>query len=698
MTGVRSDEVPEDIRARVQELHAELHHHAQRYYVDDDPEIADDEYDALLDELRAIEAAHPELVTPDSPTQKVGGAPVSSLVKVTHRQPMLSLANARTEEELRSWVTRMRNHLAREGIEDPGFDFVCEPKVDGLAMSLLYRNGVLERGATRGDGEIGEDVTHNLRTIPTIPQRIDDAPELLEVRGEVYMSLQDFADLNERRAEQGLSTFMNPRNSAAGTIRQLDPKLAAERPLSFWAYGVGVTDGLRFDSHHDSLQWLRDRRFPVNDDIVVLDDEDAVVRQCLAWQERRAGLDFEIDGVVIKVDELELQRRLGVVGRDPRWAIAWKFPPTMKVTKLLDIMWNVGKFGDLHPFAVLEPVHVGGVTVKLATLHNEEDLHRRDIRVGDEVIVLRAGDVIPQVLSPAPHAVEHEDRAAPPQPPASCPDCGTPTVKPEGSVFTMCPNRACPGRQWQLLKHFVSRGAMDIDGLGETQVARLMKEGLIATAGDFYRLTSERLQQLEGFGQVSADRMIAAIQASKAAPFSRVLFAIGLEEVGFVTGRSLAQQLRTIDALIAATPEEIAATPGVGPIMAQRIAAQLRDPQMLELIEDLRAVGLQLEEEGPPPGAGALSGLTFVLTGSLPTLTREQATERLVAQGAKVTGSVSKKTSYVVAGEAAGSKLEKAERLKVPVIDEAALLELLEHGPPTPPAPEESGDGEAPAG
>jgi DNA ligase (NAD+) len=607
---------------------------------------------------------------------------------------MLSLANARTEEELRGWVTRMRNHLAREGIEDPDFDFVCEPKVDGLAMSLLYRDGVLERGATRGDGEIGEDVTHNLRTIPTIPQRIDDAPPLLEVRGEVYMSLQDFADLNERRAEQGLSTFMNPRNSAAGTIRQLDPKLAAERPLSFWAYGVGVTDGLRFGSHHDSLQWLRDHRFPVNDDVVVLDDEDAVVRQCLAWQERRAGLDFEIDGVVIKVDELELQRRLGVVGRDPRWAIAWKFPPTMKVTKLLDIMWNVGKFGDLHPFAVLEPVHVGGVTVKLATLHNEEDLHRKDIRVGDEVIVLRAGDVIPQVLSPAPHAVEHEDRAAPPQPPANCPDCGTPTVKPEGSVFTMCPNRACPGRQWQLLKHFVSRGAMDIDGLGETQVARLMKEGLIATAGDFYRLTSEQLQQLEGFGQVSADRMIAAIQASKAAPFSRVLFAIGLEEVGFVTGRSLAQQLRTIDALIAATPEEIAATPGVGPIMAQRIAAQLRDPQMLELVEDLRAVGLQLEEEGPPPGAGALSGLTFVLTGSLPTLTREQATERLVAQGGKVTGSVSKKTSYVVAGEAAGSKLEKAERLKVPVIDEAALLELLEHGPPTPSAPEESGDGD----
>ena len=682
-----TQEIPDDIAARAQALHTQLHHHAKRYYVDDDPEIADDDYDALLDELRGIEAAYPQLVTLDSPTQKVGGAAVSSLVKVIHRLPMLSLANARTEEELRAWVTRMRNHLAREGIEDPNLRFVCEPKVDGLAMSLLYVDGRLQRGATRGDGEVGEDVTHNLRTIPTIPGRLaPDAdaavPPLVEVRGEVYMSLQDFADLNERRAQRGLSTFMNPRNSAAGTIRQLDPKLAAERPLSFWAYALGVTEDLSFDTHHDSLRWLRGHGLPVNEDIVVLDDEDAVVRQCLAWQERRAGLDFEIDGVVIKVDSLELQRRLGVVGRDPRWAIAWKFPPTMKVTRLLDVMWNVGKFGDLHPFAVLEPVAVGGVTVKLATLHNEEDLHRKDVRVGDEVIVLRAGDVIPQVLSPAPHAVEREDRAAPPQPPEQCPDCGTPTVKPEGSVFTMCHNRACPGRQWQLLKHFVSRGAMDIDGLGETQVARLMKEGLVASAGDFYRLRSEQLQALEGFQQTSADRMIAAIGASKAAPFARVLFAIGLEEVGFVTGRSLAQHLRTIDALMAATPEEIAATPGVGPIMAQRIADQLRDRQMRALIEDLRSVGLQLAEEGPPPGDGALSGLTFVLTGGLPTLTREQATERLVAQGAKVTGSVSKKTSYVVAGEAAGSKLDKAQRLGVPILDENALLELLEHGPP----------------
>ena len=324
---------------------------------------------------------------------------------------MLSLANARSEEELRDWVGRMRNHLAREGIENPDFAFVCEPKIDGLAISLLYRDGVLERGATRGNGEVGEDVTHNLRTIPTIPLRIEDAPPLLEVRGEIYMSLPDFAALNERRAEAGLSTFMNPRNSAAGTIRQLDPKLTAERPLSMWCYGVGAHEGITFDSHWHSLEWLREHGFRINGDVVRLESEEEVVKQCLAWQDRRGALDFEIDGVVVKVDQLELQRRLGVVGRDPRWAIAWKFPPTTKVTELKDIMWNVGKFGDLHPFAVLEPVHVGGVTVKLATLHNEEDLARKDIRVGDEVIVLRAGDVIPQVVSPAPHAVEKKGRA-----------------------------------------------------------------------------------------------------------------------------------------------------------------------------------------------------------------------------------------------------------------------------------------------
>ena len=667
------------VRRRVAELHEQLHEHGRRYYVLDDPVIGDDEYDALLDELRALEREHPELVTPDSPTQRVGGEPVSALAKVEHAQPMLSLANARSAEELRAWIARMRGHLAREGIEDPRFEFVAEPKIDGLAISLLYRDGVLERGATRGNGVSGEDVTHNLRTIPTIPLRVEGAPALLEVRGEVYMSLPDFAALTERRAEAGQSTFMNPRNAAAGTVRQLDPRLARERPLSMWCYGVGHVEGMRFTSHWEILTWLRGHGFRVNADVKLLAGEDEVVEQCLAWERRRGALDFEIDGVVVKVDDLELQRRLGVVGRDPRWAIAWKFPPTTKVTTLHDVQWNVCKFGDLHPFAVLEPVQVGGVTVKLATLHNEEDIARKDLRVGDDVIVLRAGDVIPQVLSPAPHAAERADRAPLPRPPERCPSCGTPTVKAEGAVFTRCPNRGgCPGQQLQLLKHFASRGAMDIEGLGEERVLQLHRAGLIRTAGDLYRLSAEQLMALEGFGEVSARRLIDAIAATRDRPFGLVLFAIGLEEVGYVTGRNLAQQFRSIDALLAASPEEIAHTPGVGPKMAESIAAQLAAPAMRELIADLRAQGLQFALEGPPPGEGPLSGRTFVLTGTLPDLTREHATERIIAAGGRVTSSVSKKTDYVVAGESPGSKLEKAERLGLAVIDETGLLGLLD--------------------
>jgi DNA ligase (NAD+) len=670
-----------DVAERAAELRREIEHHNHRYYVLDDPEVGDDVYDALLEELRRIEAEHPELRRPDSPTQRVGAEPVSRLEKVTHPQPMYSLANVRSADELRGWIARMRGHLAREGIEDPSFAFVAEPKIDGLAISLLYEDGVLVRGATRGNGEVGEDVTHNLRTIPAIPLRVDGAPPLLEVRGEVYMSLPDFAALNARRAEQGLSTFMNPRNSAAGTIRQLDPALAAERPLSMWCYGVGALEGLRFSGHWESLEWLREHGFRVNGDVKRIEGEDDVVDQCLHWQERRGALDFEIDGVVVKVDDLELQRRLGVVGRDPRWAVAWKFPPTTAVTRLHAIQWNVGKFGDLHPFAELEPVHVGGVTVKLATLHNEEDLARKDIRPGDDVIVLRAGDVIPQVLSPAPHAVERPDRSPPPKPPAECPVCGTPTVKEEGSVFTKCPNRDCPDRRWQLLKHFVSGGAMDVEGLGEKQVAMLQKAGLVRTPADFFALRREDLLGLDGVGEVSATNLVAAIERARTRPFGTVLFAIGIEGVGFVTGRNLAQHFGSIDALLAATPEQIAETPGIGPKVADLIHRQLHDPQMLALIDALRPF-VRIEEEGARPGEGRLRDLTFVLTGTLPDLTREQATERITAAGGRVTSSVSRKTSYVVAGESRGSKREKAERLGVPVIDEAGLLALLEHGPP----------------
>ena len=668
------------LEQRVAELRRQLEHHGHRYYVLDDPEIGDDAYDLLLDELRVIEGEHPELLAPDSPTQRVGGTPISKLEKVGHLLAMLSLANVRSAEELRAWIARMRSHLAREAIEDPEFQYVAEPKIDGLAISLVYRDGVLERGATRGNGEIGEDVTHNLRTVPSIPLRIDDAPPLVEVRGEVYMALSDFTALNARRAAAGLSTFMNPRNSAAGTIRQLDPALAAERPLSVWCYGIGAIEGLRFGSHWEGLEWLRAHGFRVNSDVKRLTTEDDVVAQCRAWQERRGALDFEIDGVVVKVDDLELQRRLGVVGRDPRWAVAWKFPPTTAVTRLHSVEWNVGKFGDLHPFASLEPVHVGGVTVKLATLHNEEDLARKDIRSGDDVIVLRAGDVIPQVVSPAPHAVEQPDRSPPETPPAACPVCGTPTVKEEAKVFTKCPNRDCPERRWQLLKHYV--GAMDVDGLGEKQVKTLQDAGLVRTAADYYRLTKAQLLELDGVGELSAENLLRSIADSRERPFGSVLFAVGIEGVGYVTGRNLAQQFRSIDNLLAATPEQIAGTPGIGPVVARLIADQLADEQTRALIDDLRPY-VQLEVEGAPPGEGALNGLTLVLTGTLPDLTREQATERILAAGGRVTSSVSKKTDYVVAGEAAGSKLEKAERLGVPVLDEPALLDLLERGQQT---------------
>jgi DNA ligase (NAD+) len=670
-------ELPAEALERAAELRTQLEYHAHRYYVLDDPEIGDEQYDHLLDELRALEAAHPQLQSPDSPTQRVGGGAVERLQKVRHLEPMLSLGNVRSEQELRAWVERMRAHLAREGIAQASFKYVVEPKIDGLAISLVYRDGVLERGSTRGDGEIGEDVTHNLRTIGAIPLRVEDAPPLLEVRGEVYMSLRDFTALNERRAEAGESTFMNPRNSAAGTVRQLDPADAAKRPLSIWCYQVGVTEGLSFSTHSQALGWLREHGFRVNQGIRVLEDEEQVIAQCQEWERRRGELDFEIDGAVVKVDELELQRRLGAVGRDPRWAVAWKFPPTTAVTRLERVMWNVGKFGDLRPYAVLEPVTVAGVTIKLATLHNEQDIVRKDIRAGEDVIVVRAGDVIPQVISPAPHVVERARRPPRPRPPKRCPFCATPTVKPAEGVFTKCPNRDCPGRAWQLLKHFVSRGAMDIEGLGEKQVALLQERGMLRNAADFYRLSEQQLTELEGFGEVSARKALAAIESSKQRPFARVLFALGIEEVGEITARNLVARLRNVDALLAASPQELAETPGVGEKMAELIHSQLQDERMRALIAQLRELGLSFAESGPAPAHGPLAGKTLVLTGTLPALSREQATERIMAAGGRVSGSVSAKTDYLIAGESAGSKLEKAERLGVAVLDEAALLALL---------------------
>ena len=664
---------------RAAELRRQLEHHNRRYYVLDDPEVSDAEYDALLGELREIEAEHPELLTPDSPTQRVGAKPLEKFEQVRHLQPMLSLANARNEDELRAWETRMHNLLKRQGVEEARIEYVAEPKIDGLAISLVYENGVLTRGATRGDGEIGEEVTQNLRTIKSIPLRVEGAPPLLEVRGEVYLPRSDFAKLNEQRAAAGEPTFANPRNSAAGSIRQLDPQLAAARPLSMWSYGVGVVEGLSLATQFEWLEWLREHGFKVSPDVAVYNDIEPLAAACRAWEARRDSLDFEIDGVVVKVNDLELQRSLGVVGREPRGAIAWKFPPMTATTTLRSVEWNVGRTGHMIPFANLEPVQVSGVTVKLATLHNEEDLRRKDVRDGDEVIVMRAGDVIPQVVSPTAKAQKRKGRSKPPAPPERCPRCDTPTIKPDEGVWTICPNKAgCPGQVLQAVKHFV--GAMDIDGFGEETVIRFLREGVIQNAADIYELKAEQLVELEGFGELSANNLIASIEQSKQQPFHRVLYGLGIQDVGWVTARALANQFRSMDALLAASEEEIQETEGVGPVTARTVAETLDEDRTRELVERLRGFGLQLEQEGGPPQAekGPLAGKTLVLTGTLPNMTREDATERIEAAGGKVTGSVSKKTDYVVAGDdPGGSKFTKAQELGTTILDEAGLLELL---------------------
>jgi DNA ligase (NAD+) len=656
-----------DAEKRAAELRRELERHNRLYYVHDEPEIGDDTYDALLDELRAIEVEHPELRTPDSPTQRVGAPPLDRFERVEHHEQMLSLGNARNEEELRAWENRLANHLKRLDIAASQFSYTTEPKIDGLAVSLTYEDGVLVRGATRGDGRIGEDVTQNLRTIGAVPLRIADAPELIEVRGEVYLPIPAFKALNERRAEAGEPTFANPRNSAAGSIRQLDPSLAAERPLSTWFYGIGGVRGLDLATHMDKVNPETERHEGV----------EGVVKRCRRWEERREELDYEIDGVVVKVDERALWRELGVVGREPRWAIAWKFAPTTATTQMNRVVWNVGRTGHLVPFAMLEPVHVGGVTVTTATLHNEEDLERKDVREGDEVVVMRAGDVIPQVVSPK--LPRRNPRARKPKPPKRCPACGTPTEKREG-VFTICPNRSgCPGQSFQHVKHFVSKGAMDIDGLGEKLAMRFLQEGLIEDVADIYELREERLVDLEGFKERSAQNLVVSIEASRERPFKRVLYALGLPGVGYVTAEALADHFGSIDELMGAQPEQIEEVEGVGPIMAEQIAEALADDPTRALIEKLQEKELRLEaaESERRATEGPLQGKTVVLTGTLPELTREEAAALVKAAGGKVTSSVSKKTDYVVAGENPGSKLEKAEKFGTEILDEAGLRALL---------------------
>ncbi len=662
---------------RAEKLRRQIAHHDHRYYVLDDPEIGDDAYDALLDELRALEEEYPELRSPDSPTQRVGGQPLDKFEQVRHGEPMLSLANARGPEEFRAWENRLHNRLRQLDIQPGELRFVSEPKIDGIAISLLYEGGEFVRGATRGNGVIGEDVTQNLRTIRAIPLRIDDATERVEVRGEVYFPRGAFAELNEHRASAGQSTFANPRNATAGTIRQLDPGITASRPLSIWCYGIGGHVGIEFASHSQELEWLGQHGFKVNREIQEHDTANEVVERCRWWEDRRESLDYEIDGVVIKVDQRSLWRELGVTGREPRWAVAWKFPPITATTKLNRIVWNVGRTGRLLPFAMLEPVHVGGVTVSTATLHNEEDLARKDAREGDEVVVTRAGDVIPQVIAPLIQRREGK-RLRRPKPPKKCPICETPTVKPADSVWTICPNRrGCPGQTFQLVKHF--RAAMDIEGLGEKNAMRFLDEGLITDPASIYDLGADRIAELDGFGEASANALIREIERSKERPFGIVLYALGLPGIGYVNAQALAQHFGSIDALLDADAEQITEVDGIGPVLAEQLREEISDEAVIELIARLRERGLrfQLSAADRRAEGGPLEGKTFVLTGTLPTLSREDATALIRRAGGKVTGSVSKATDYVVAGDSPGSKLAKAEEVGTAVLDEDGLRKLL---------------------
>ena len=664
-----------DAAARVEELRRLVEHHAYRYYVLDDPEISDTAYDALYDELQSLEDAHPELVTDDSPTRRVGSAPAAGFTKVDHLAPMGSLEKVTTREALEKWAADVRKRL---GTDEP-VAFVLEPKIDGSAISLVYEHGVLVRAATRGDGFRGEDVTANVRAIEAVPLRMRvpgtvRPPSLLEVRGEVYFPLSGFARFNAMQVAAGKKEAPNPRNAAAGSLRQLNPAITAERPLSLWVYGAGVHEGPSPDTQFGMLAWLRERGFRTNPHAERAETIAEVADACARWEARRGELDYEIDGIVIKVDSFEQQQRLGSLHERPRWARAYKWAPSTAITTLNRIHIRVGRTGALNPWAELEPVQVGGVTVSTATLHNEEDINRKDIREGDLVIVQRAGDVIPQVVGPAG---EHRAGTVAWKMPSHCPLCGVPVEKPEGEVKHRCPNRACPSRGLETLIHWVS-AAMDIEGVGEQFVRKLWDEGLLRSMPDLYRLTADQLLEIEGYGEISAARAINAIERSKAQPFSRVLFGLNMPKVGWVLARNLARHFGTVDALMAATQEELEEAEGIGPDRAELIAEWFSDDENRALVGDLRVLGLQFEVgEADRPIEGPLTGRQYVITGTLEGYSREQAKAALEALGARVSDSVSKKTTGVIVGESPGSKAAKAVKLGVPVLGEAELRTLL---------------------
>ena len=664
---------------RAAELRRELNYHNYRYYVASDPVIGDGQYDALFRELQTIEAEHPELLTADSPTQRVGGEPSPAFTEVQHARPMLSLGNAFDFDELAAWHRRVTGLLDGEP-----FEMVCELKIDGLAVSLTYENGVLLQGATRGNGTTGEDVTRNLRTIRTIPIELrEGAPEHLEVRGEVYLPVAEFLRLNEERAERGEPLYANPRNTGAGSIRQLDPKVTAARNMQIWVYSLGDAQAPGMpDNHWDALAWLNELGFRINPANHRCSTLEEVMDFYQSWLERRHDLPYEADGVVVKVSSLAMQEQLGVVGREPRWAVAYKFPAEQATTRLLHIGINVGRTGSLNPFAVLEPVVVSGATVQHASLHNEEDIHRKDIRVGDTVIVERAGDVIPQVVGPVLAQRTGKEQVF--QMPEDCPECGTPVVKNDYDAMHRCPNSSCPAQFFELLKHFVSKGAADIDGLGERWCGILIEQGMVSDLADLYMLEKDRLLGLERMGDKLAKRIMANIEASKSRPLPRMLFALGITHVGAEVAELLSQNYISVESLATATEEDLTEIDGIGPKIAESIVAWFLAPANRSVIGKLKAAGVRLEQDSLPaatessPESSPFGGLTFVVTGTLSAFPRSEAEGRIKGLGGKVTSSVTRRTSYVVAGDSPGSKAAKAEQLAIPVLDEEAFLRLLE--------------------
>lgn len=658
---------------RVQELRSQLNYHNHRYYVLDDTEISDSQYDELIRELRKIEETHPNLVTPDSPTQRVGAEPLEEFTQAEHPMPLLSLGNAFDDDEFMTWHARIADLL-----EEPQFDMSCELKFDGLAIALTYEDSLLVRGATRGNGQVGEDVTANMRTIRSIPLSVPkDAPKIFEVRGEVIFPKSKFEAFNEQRVAGGLPPYAHPRNTAAGSIRQIDPRNTASRPLDIYVYSLGYAEPMEFETHWETMQALADLGFKINPNNRLVHTADEVLDYYKQWVEGWADLDYGCDGAVIKVNRFDYQRHLGVVGREPRWAIAYKFPATQATTRLNSIDVNVGRTGSINPYAVLEPVNINGVMVKQATLHNADYIKAKDLRIGDWVVVERAGEVIPQVVSSVVSKRIGEENKF--EMPATCPSCCEPVVRTE--AIHLCINATCPEQLIRLLEHFVSKGAMDIDGLGVKQTTVLLEKGLIHDVADLYTLNKDDLLQLERFGETSVANLLAAIEASKQRPFSRVLVAVGIQNVGVEVAELLARHFPNIDVLMTPAQEDLEAVSSIGPKIAAGVVAYFQNESNRTVIEKLRAAGLTMEgEEREEVGEQVLKGLRFVVTGRLEQFSRSDITGKIKDLGGAVSGSVSKKTDYLVAGEDAGSKLADAEKLEVKVLTEDEFLELLKQG------------------